>query len=115
MIPLPAYIDPEAWAGYVEMRRVIKKPLTKRAAVGLLRDLQELKDKGHDPNASLDQSTFCCWRGVFVPKPRHIEAAPETAEQYTQRQRAEAAAARARAAPMPDEVREKLRKLRRVA
>jgi hypothetical protein len=115
MIPLPAYIDPEAWDGYVEMRRAIKKPLTKRAAVSLLCNLQELKDKGHDVNAALDQSTFCCWRGVFPAKDRCIERAPETKEQYAARERAERQAEKARAAPMPDEVRAKLATLRRVA
>lgn len=115
MVPLPAYVDPEAWAGFVEMRKSIKKPLTQRAATLILRDLQQIKDKGHCPNAALDQSTVCCWRGVFPAKERVIEAAPETAEQYAARQRAEAQAERARAAPMPEAVRQKLAQMRRVA
>ena len=74
MIPLPNWIDPEAWDAFVQMRRQIKKPLTQRAAVLILKDLTEIRDKGHCPNAALDQSTVCCWRGVWPAKDRVIEA-----------------------------------------
>lgn len=75
MIPLPAYIDKEAWGGFEAMRRAIKKPLTHRAACLVLYELQRIKDAGHDPNAALDQSTNHCWADVYVPKEKQIEAA----------------------------------------
>lgn len=77
MIPLPAYIDPEAWAGFVEMRRKIKAPLTVRAATLILFELQRIKDAGHDPNASLDQSTMKCWRDVWPLKDKEIHRTRE--------------------------------------
>ena len=113
---IPDYIDPEAWAGFVAMRKAIKRhPWTPRAELLILRDLAEIHAKGHDVNAALDQSTLCGWRGVWPAKDRCIERAPETAQQYAKRQREEAAAERSRAAPMPAEVRAKLAQIRRVA
>jgi hypothetical protein len=86
MIPLPAYIDPEAWAGFVEMRRAMpkSKPFTHRAAVLILRELQKLRDAGHDANAALDQSTMRGWADVYVPKEKEIERAPSKVSQADQ-------------------------------
>jgi hypothetical protein len=68
MIPIPPYIDPEAWAGFVTMRKAMGKtvPFTVRAATLILKELQLLKAQGYDPNACLDQSTMKGWRGVFA-------------------------------------------------
>lgn len=71
-LPLPGYIDSEAWAGFVEMRKKIKAPLTVRAATLIMFELQRIKDAGHDPNASLDQSTMKCWRDVWPLKDKEI-------------------------------------------
>ena len=78
MIPLPAYIDPEAWSGFVEMRRAMPKtkPFTDRAAKLILYELQRIKDAGHDPNAALDQSTLRGWADVWPAKVKDIELAP---------------------------------------
>ena len=62
---LPSWIDVEAWDGFVEMRKQIKAPLTKRAANLTLRKLEDLRRDGYDPTEVLDQSTQRCWRGVF--------------------------------------------------
>ena len=86
MIPLPAYIDPEAWAGFVDMRKAIKKPLTFRAATLVLYELQRIKDAGHDANAALDQSTNHCWADVYVPKVKEIERAAATASDRIKRE-----------------------------
>lgn len=75
MIPLPGYIDKDAWAGFEAMRKAIKKPLTHRAACLVLYELQRIKDAGHDANAALDQSTNHCWADVYVPKEKPIEPA----------------------------------------
>lgn len=76
MIALPGYIDREAWEGFEEMRNKIKKPLTKRAIVLILKELQKIKDAGHCPNASLDQSTIHDWADVYVKKEKPIEHRP---------------------------------------
>ena len=75
MIALPNYIDREAWTGFEDMRRAIKKPLTPRAAKLILYELQRIKDAGHDANAALDQSTNHCWADVYPPKDKPIEPA----------------------------------------
>ena len=85
MIPLPAYIDPAAWAGFVEMRKAMPKtrPFTVRAATLILFELQRIKDAGHDANAALDQSTLNGWADVYAPKDKVIERAPQSAAEST--------------------------------
>jgi hypothetical protein len=102
MIPLPPYIDPEAWAGFVAMRKSMpkSKPFTDRAAMLILKRLMAFKAAGHDPNASLDQSTMMGWAGVFEPKDEAITTkasseADKTAA-YLAEQRAHAAQSRIR-------------------
>lgn len=69
MLSLPPWLDPESWAGFVEMRKAIPKcPFTPRAQMLILKELQSLKDQGYDPNKCLDQSTLNGWRGVFPTK-----------------------------------------------
>lgn len=66
---VPEWIDREAWDGFVEMRKSIKKPMTTARAMNrLINRLQMLRDKGHDPNECLDQSTFHNWQDVYPLK-----------------------------------------------
>lgn len=104
MIPIPAYLNKEAWDGFVEMRRSMpkSKPFTTRAATLILYELQRLKDAGHDPNASLDQSTKHGWADVYQPRDKAIQraarsAVAETAE-YLDRQREVSSSPEVRAA-----------------
>jgi hypothetical protein len=87
LIPLPKYIDPEAWAGFVEMRRAMpkSKPFTTRAATLILYELQRIKDAGHCPNAALDQSTLNGWADVWPAKDKTIQRAVTTAADDTRR------------------------------
>ena len=87
MIPLPSYIDPEAWSGFVEMRKAMpkSKPFTTRAATLILYELQRIKDAGHCPNAALDQSTLNGWADVWPAKDKAIAKAPTTAAEDTRR------------------------------
>ena len=112
MNALPAFIDKEAWQGFCDMRKAIKKPMTSRAEVLVLKTLYAFKAAGHDPNAALDQSTLCNWQDVYEPKQKEITKlvretyqgeAPMTAEQ-------KAASDQARRRVMAE-----LRPLRRVA
>ena len=64
---LPEWVDPDAWAGFAEMRKRIRAPLTKRAIELTLRELDKLRAT-NDPNEVLDQSTQNGWRGVFAIK-----------------------------------------------
>lgn len=73
-ITLPDWIDPCAWAGYLEMRQLIKKPPTVRALELSLRTLEKLRAAGHDPNAVLDQSTQASWQGLFPLRAPQISA-----------------------------------------
>lgn len=62
---LPAWIDSDSWAGFEEMRRKIRAPLTNRARNGIIKELQKMCPAGNDAAAILDQSTNNSWRGVF--------------------------------------------------
>lgn len=92
MIALPDWIDSEAWEGFCEMRRAMKKiPFTDRAQKMILKSLYDLKKAGHDPNASLDQSTLMGWRDVWPPKDKEIPVirnqADETARYLAEQER----------------------------
>ena len=112
MIALPGYIDPEAWAGFEEMRKAIKKPLTDRARKLIVYELDRIKQAGHCPNASLDQSINHCWADVYQPKEKPIEAAATSAAQKTAQMLSDREA-RGYTAP-PAELREVAQRLRRV-
>ena len=103
MIPLPAYLDPDAWQGFAEMRTKIKKPMTTRAAKMILTELQKIKDAGHDANAALDQSTMHCWLDVYAPKDKTIERKSSAAPAQTTAYLEDLAAHSAEATAMPAE------------
>ena len=65
---LPDWIPEEPWTAFVEMRKKIRAPLTDPAITLTLRELQKLRNEGHDPAAVLEQSTMHAWRGVFAIK-----------------------------------------------
>ena len=92
MIPLPAYIDPEAWAGFVEMRKASgrTRPFTTRAATLILFELQRIKDAGHCPNAALNQSTMKGWADVWPAKDKQLERKVTADEFEAGRQKYEA-------------------------
>ena len=70
---VPEWIDEDAWAEFVDMRKAIKKPLTQRAMERAMKRLQALKDAGHDPNASLVQSADHYWMDLYAPRDMPIE------------------------------------------
>lgn len=65
---LPGWLPLEAWAGYVQMRKAIKKPMTPYAMKLAAEKLAELRAEGHDPAAVLNQSTLHSWQGLFPLK-----------------------------------------------
>jgi hypothetical protein len=62
---LPAWVPVEAWKAYEEMRKKIKRPLTKYAKSLAIKRLNTLRKEGHDPGEVLDQSIFNSWQGLF--------------------------------------------------
>lgn len=65
---LPDWLNREAWAGYTEMRRKARKPMTPRAQSLILSKLDAWRMAGHDPTAILDNSTANSWTDVYEPK-----------------------------------------------
>jgi hypothetical protein len=64
-IQLPLWLPVDAWEGYIEMRRRIRKPLTEYGKKLALNRLEELAAQGHTPSAVLEQSIFNSWQGLF--------------------------------------------------
>lgn len=65
----PAWIDGEAWEGYLEVRRHKRAVMTERALSGVVRRLEQFRAGGHDPNAILETSVRSSWADVYEPKP----------------------------------------------
>ena len=66
--PLPAWLPQDAWAGYVEMRKRIRKQMTPRAQQLVLKSLADMQAKGLSVAQSLDNSTRNSWVDVYEPK-----------------------------------------------
>jgi uncharacterized protein YdaU (DUF1376 family) len=67
-IDLPEWIDSEAWQGFLDHRKGLRKPLnTPRAITLLINKLTEYKEQGHNPNALLDLAVERGWQSVYVP------------------------------------------------
>ena len=50
------------------MRKKAKKPMTDKARELIIRELENLKAKGHEPNAVLNQSVRKSWQDVYEIK-----------------------------------------------
>ena len=98
LIPLPSYLSRETWDEFEIMRMQMRKPMTDKARKLILYELQRIKEAGHDPNESLDQSILHCWADVYQPKEKQIEtnakAVLEQSKQYLQDQMEHARLAR---------------------
>lgn len=69
---LPDDIPAEPWAGYVQMRRSIGKPMTPRAKALAVARLSKLAEDGWPPGDVLDNSTMNSWQGLFAPKDKDL-------------------------------------------
>lgn len=83
---LPAWIPGDAWDSFVEMRRKLRAPLTKKAEEIAVSELKKLRDEGNDPRAVLEQSTMKSWRGLFPVKHETRNAAVVNADEVAQRE-----------------------------
>lgn len=84
---LPDWIDPGAWKGFEEMRRKTGHKLTGKARSLGVKALEILRDKGFDPKAVLEQSTFNSWRGLFPVRREESNAAGASESLATRRSR----------------------------
>lgn len=75
MIPIPDWIPNEAWQGYLDMRKKIRKPMTERAVALAINTLEKLRQQGQDIGAVLDQSTLNSWQGLFPLTERRADPA----------------------------------------
>lgn len=65
---LPDWIPADAWAGYIDMRKKIKKVPTERALKLVVKALDAMRAKGIDIAVVLDNSTRNSWVDVYEPK-----------------------------------------------
>ena len=78
---LPEWVPENEWLAYLEMRRILKKPLTTPHAISLaLKKLSDLKEQGYYPVEVLNQSVLNSWQGLFP-----LKAQDETPAQRTER------------------------------
>lgn len=71
----PEWVPAEAWQGYLDMRKKIRKPMTDRAVQLAIGTLEKLRDQGQDVGAVLDQSTMNSWQGLFPITERRADPA----------------------------------------
>lgn len=79
---IPDWIPADAWAGYVDMRKKIKKPMTDRAVQLAIGTLEKYRDAGQNIGAVLDQSTMNSWQGLFEVRERRAEPRPNQRTVY---------------------------------
>ena len=65
---LPAWIPLDDWQSFVDHRRQVKKPATRRAQTMLIDELDRLRQRGQSPSAVLRQSVMRGWTGIFEVK-----------------------------------------------
>ncbi len=71
-------VTKELWQAYKDMRKKIKKPMTKHAEKLAFEKLAELEDHGENPVRVIEQSIFNSWQGLFpVRKDDIVKPAPQ--------------------------------------
>lgn len=82
MTAIPDWIPFDAWDGYIQMRKKIRKPMTDRAITLAITTLDKLRQQGQDIAAVLDQSTLNSWQGLFAVAERRSEARPSQPSRF---------------------------------
>ena len=62
---LPAWIPPESWSAWLEIRKKKRAPNTVHALRLAISKLETLKSQGQSPRAVLEQSTLRAYTGLF--------------------------------------------------
>lgn len=114
MIPIPGWLDPEAWAAFCEMRKAKGKraPFTDAAAKRILYMLDRMRKEGQNPAEVLWQSVVNGWSGVFPVKTPDQPEPHGVAEGRRWLQERDRAASEAVAAP--EQIKRLADRLRRV-
>lgn len=73
---IPDWIPADPWAGFVEMRKKIRKPLTDAAAKLIIGRLEAFRAAGQDVATILNNSIENSWQSVFEDRERRHEARP---------------------------------------
>lgn len=76
MSTLPDWLPVEAWAGFVEMRKKIKKPMTLHAEGLIVKKLDTFRAQGQDVERILNNSIENSWQSVFEDRERRQESRP---------------------------------------
>lgn len=84
MIAPPDWLDAETWAEFLRARKLLKKPMTDFAQKLAFKRLDAIRKAGHNPNASVEQSIFNGWLGLFEPKDDAIKSAIQSDYERTQ-------------------------------
>lgn len=61
----PDWVDIAVWSEFKEMRKKLRRPMTKYAESRIITKLEGLRDKGNNPNEVLNQSIENSWQDVF--------------------------------------------------
>jgi len=80
LVILPDWIPLEAWNDFLEMRRSLRRPLTRKAVALMLRKLVKLREEGQSIQAVLEQSTLNSWQDVFPIRQEHGNGRTNTNE-----------------------------------
>jgi len=64
----PEWVPADLWEAWLEMRKKIRKPATRKAMELAVGHLLKLRNAGHSPAAVLEQSILNSWQGLFEPK-----------------------------------------------
>jgi hypothetical protein len=68
ILVVPDFINLQTWGEFLEMRRRMKRSLTLDGMKLLVGSLEEMRDRGEDVNAVLEQSVVHSWIGVYPVK-----------------------------------------------
>ncbi len=77
-VVLPEWLDAELWAEFLLHRKTLKKPMTDYAQGLAFKTLERVRAAGHDPRASIEQSIFNGWQGLFEPRTVEIKSAAQS-------------------------------------
>jgi len=65
---LPDWLPLDLWNEYLNMRKMIKKPLTEYGQQLAIKNLEKFRNQGYDIIQIIEQSISNCWLGFFPPK-----------------------------------------------
>lgn len=73
---LPDWLDPKSWNDFIEHRKEINSPPTKRAVELLIEKLDGLRKSGNDPTRVINQSIEFGYKGLFEIKDSRSNGPP---------------------------------------